>query len=361
MLAVVASILFAFVTATHQGMSAGLVAGAASLFVLGNAVAPRSARVCATLTATEILTDTIAAIRVMVPMLFQFSTRFTADRVALNGTVTGHIRTLPTAQDYNAGQGGYKNGANAGENLLTDIPVVVNKHKHVPIKYSHLVNIASQKSAYQQNINDAAYVLGKTMLNDVLAGAVAANFSEVTTEAIADTNRDTLGAIRKAMNKKGAGSPRFGLVNSDVFEALDSDSRIASRDYYGQQTGGNPLGVLRAVAGFSEIWEYPELPANAENLSGFFCDPRAIAVVTGLPDHSFDLAAQLGIPQVMRHEIVQDPESGLALMAIFWQEQGTADVYMTVTLLWGSIAGKQAGASAAGTAADYAGHRLVTA
>jgi hypothetical protein len=229
------------------------------------------------------------------------------------------------------------------------------------VKFAHLQNIASQKSLYQDTINDAAFVLGKAVVDGVCALITAANFSQSSTVAIASTSRDTLGTVRKNMNTKGAGPTRFGIVNSDFFEKLDSDSRIASRDYYGQQTGANAFGHIQSVAGFADIWEYPSLPANSENLSGFFFDPRAVSLVTGLPDHTFELAASLGIPQVMRHEIVQDPASGLAMMALFWQEQGTADVYMTITLLWGALAGKQASGNSAGIATDYAGYRIVTA
>lgn len=101
----------------------------------------------------------------------------------------------------------------------------------------------------------------------------------------------------------GGALPRAGIVNSDVFETLDSDTRIISRDVYGQATGGVPLGHLTNVKGFSDVWEYPGLPSNAQNLSGFFFDPRAVAVVFGLPDHNFNLAEELGLPMVMKQEI----------------------------------------------------------
>lgn len=319
----------------------------------------RAVQCGATLTATEILTDTIDAFWQMFPMLKTFSTRFTADRVALGQTLIGHIRTLPVASTYDAAQGGYKNGANDAAALLADVPVVVNQHPHVPLKISHLVNIQSQKDVYQNNINDAAYVLGKSIVDFCLSKVTAANFSHKTTQAVPDTDRDTLGAIRKAMNIAGAGSPRVGIVNSDVYEQLDSDVRIASRDFYGQATGGNPLGRLKAVAGFSDIFEYPPLPGNGENLSGVFFDPRAIVLVAGLPDHNLTLAKSLGLPEVMRSEIITDAETGLSFMGLMWQEQGTADVYMTVTLIYGAAAGKQAGG--ADTICDQAGHRLVTA
>jgi hypothetical protein len=352
----VAFLALAFIQPAFALVAFGLVAFAFQPRYIG-----RGVNYGATLTATEILSDVMGPFKQFLPMLNSFSTRLTAEKVALNGSLIGHIRTLPTASTYDAAQGGYKNGATSAAGLLTDIPITVDQHPHVPIKITHLTNIAAQKNVYQDNIADAAYVLAKAVLQNVLAKVVAANVSQKTTEAIVETDRDTLGGIRKAMNLLAGGSfPRAGIVNSDVFESLDADPRIASRDYYGQQTGGSPLGHLVNVAGFRDIWEYPDMPANAENLSGFFFDPRAVALVTGLPDHNDQLARALGLPTVMKTEVVTDPETGLSFMGLMWQEQGTLDIYMTVTLLFGSVVGKQAVGNAAGVATDYAGHRLVT-
>lgn len=316
----------------------------------------------ATLTVTEILADTMEAFKLQLPMLSSFSSRFTSKKVVKDGTLIGHIRTLPTASTYDANAGGYKNGATSAANLLTDISITVDQHPHVPIKVTNLSNIAAQKSVYQDNIRDAAYVLAKAVLDNVLGKFVAAVFSERTIQAVADSDSDTLGAIRKKMNiKNGGGIPRAAIVNSDVFDVLDSDTRIISRDVYGQATGGLPLGHLKNVKGFSDIWEYPGLPTNGENLTGVFFDPRAVALVTGLPNHNFDLARELGLPQVMRDEVLTDPDTGLSFMGLLWQEQGTGDIYMTVTLLFGAAAGKLLDGNAAGIATDYAGHRLVTA
>jgi hypothetical protein len=398
----------------------------------------------ATLSSTIILADTLQAFKKRVPMLGAFSTTFTDQRLRLNSSAIAHVRTLPSLSTYDSSTG-YKNGAAEGNTLVTDVPVTIDSHKHVPIKLSHLYNIADQKDVYQNAIGDAAYVLGKGMVDSVLAKVNAANVSYSTTEAAASVDRDTLGTVRKGMNGNGAApSGRVGIVNSDFFENLDADPRIASRDYYGQQTGGEAYGMLTNVAGFGKIWEYPDFPANTasgstftaattdiitdaahgfltgdkvrfsstttlpaglsaattyfvirltadtfkvattranavagtavditdtgtgthtvtgfENLSAFFFEPRAVALVTGLPDHTFDIAAALGIPTQGRHYVVTDPENGMSLLGIEWQEPGTFDLYLTVAAMWGSAVGAQSGA--AGAITDKAGYRVVTA
>lgn len=312
-----------------------------------------------TLTVSELLSDTLEAFKLVCPAILAMGTDLSQEKAVLNQSVIAKVRQLPTVQDYDAAQGGYKNGATAASSLLVDVPVTINQHKHVPVKITHLSQIASQRKLYQDGVNDLAYVLGKSIVDYALGRVLAANFSQSTTEAIVDTNRDTLGTVRKAMNAKKAGRTRYGVVNSDFFEALDADSRIASKDYYGQQTGGEAFGRLTNVAGFKEIWEYPDLSANGENLSGFFWDPRALTIATRVPDMNIEMAQAFGIPVTAKVETVRDPDTGLTLLGISWMENGTMDLYTTVTVLYGVTAGKQAGST--GDICDYAGHRVKTA
>jgi len=398
-----------------------------------------------TLTPTEVLTDTIDAFKVHAPMLRAMSTEFSAEPVKLNQQVIAHVRTLPSVANYDSSNG-YDSGLTEGRDLLVDVPVTVDQHKHCGVNLGYLNSIKDKKDVYQNAISDCGQVLAKAMVDSVLQKFNLANISYSTTETIANTDRDTLGSVRKAMNARGAGNNRIALASSDAFESLDADTRIASRDYYGQQTGGQALGRLRAVAGFQDIYEYPDLGvintasleftavagtdiittasahgyttgtvvrvatsaadlpaglsaatnyyiirisdttfkvgsslANAlagtavditdagtgthtvagyENLSIAAFEPRAIALRTGLPDHPFDLARSLGIPNIAGVDVVTDPDTGLSLMGIRWMKPGTFDLKLTMTLLWGSSVGRQGGS--AGNITDKGGHRVVT-
>ena len=97
------------------------------------------------------------------------------------------------------------------------------------------------------------------------------------------------------------------------------------------------------------------------SLTGFFFEPRAVAILAGVPeDFNGAIAAQLGIPQLMGFETVTDPDTGLTLAAVSWQEVGTGDVYWSPTLVWGKAMGRQAVTATAGALTDYAGHRLLS-
>jgi hypothetical protein len=311
-----------------------------------------------TLTVSEILSSTLDSFKTRVPALGMMSTDFTSTRMKKGQSGYAHIRTLPSVADYDAAEGGYFNGASEARSLLTDVPIVADGHKHVTISLTHLNAIADKKDALAGAIGDAAYVLAKSVVDSALAKFTAANVSQSTTETIANTDRDTLGTVRKALNSKKAPARRFGIVNSDFAEALMADTRIASGDFYGQRLGQDPYVVLENLGGFEKIVEYPDLP-TAGNLTGAFFAPESIVIWTGLPDDSSELAAQYGIPQVVTTEVVTDPNSGLSLLGILGQKQGTLDLTLTVTMLYGTAVGKQGGS--AGAITDYAGHRVISA
>lgn len=312
-----------------------------------------------TLNTAELVTDIIDAFRVQFPMFRNMGTDFATGVAKFNQQVIARVAKVPTAANYDATTG-YKNGAQSANDIVEDVAVTLNQHKHIPIKIDFIDQISTRRDLYSESIRNVGYALGKTFLDYILGLAVAANITEETTETIANTNRDTLGAVRKAMNAKGA-MPfgRFGIVNSDFFEKLEQDTRIASSDYYGQRTGANAYGRLSNLVGFQDIYEYPDLPANSENMSAVFADPRCFVLATGLPSDAGNIAQRYGIPQVMAQEVISDPDSGMQFLLFKWQEAGTGDLYMSLALLFGAVCGAQGGSAGAKT--DYAGHRVVTA
>jgi hypothetical protein len=326
-------------------------------FLVSAMLGTPQARLCVTLTPTEILTDVLDAFKTRVPMLSMFSMDMSDERAKLNQTVIAHVAGLPTAYAHNA-VNGYKANAQNARDLLTDLPISLTAQTDVPIKLLQN-DVASDRSEnYLKTIGNAGYVLGKAVADFALGKVLDTNFSQYTVEPIANTSKDTLEKARKAMNTRKAGIPRFGLVNTDFYGALDSDSRITSGDYYGQRSGEDPFGRLVGISGFKEIIEYPDLPTT-ENLSAFFFDPRAIAISTRLPVDSTEMARSMGIPVGYKAETVRDEQSGLSIVAFSWIDDNDHNIYMTFSVLYGAVAGKQTGADGAIT--DYAGHRVITA
>ena len=302
-----------------------------------------------TLSVPTLLATTLDSFKTRVPQLSMISLDARNDALRLGQTEFAHIRTLPTAAQYNSTTG-YFNGANEVGDLLVDVPVVVDQHWHVTLNLSHLAQLSDQK--IDESLSDAAYVLGKRVFDFGLSKVVAANASNFQTTATANVTKETLSEIRQRMNQNGAAPLRYGLVNSAIATELDNDPLITSGDYYGQRSGSQGFLGWQNLAGFSEIMEYSDLPTTG-NMTGLFFDPRFIAVRTAVPSHVADLAARLNIPAVANFEVQQDPNTGIALMAIMHAQPGTLNYYMTLTLLYGASVGKQNGNN--GTITDRAG------
>jgi hypothetical protein len=310
-----------------------------------------------TLTTTKILALTLESFRKQVPALRALSTDFGSEQMRLGETVIAHIPTLPSASTYD-NTTGYANGSQTARSLMVDVPVVVDSHKFVTLQWKHINNIADQKDSVDQMVANAAYVMGKTMLDSVLAKFLVANVSRAESLLLADVDRETLKSARKKMNLAGAAAEgRVILGNSDFIGALGDDPLIASKDFSGQQTEANAYAHYRNIEGFRDIWEYPDFPANAEDLMGIAFEPRGVALRSGIPDHTFDLAAQLGVPEIGSHEVMSDPDTGFTLLAINWQSPGTFDLNLTLAAIWGSAVGKQGGS--ASTITDNAALRFV--
>lgn len=315
----------------------------------------------ATLTVTEILKDVIDAIRVRTRPLDYFTNGVMSAQEG--GYRKGqmaicHVRKQPTLQDHSP-QTGYANGATEGNTLFEDVPITLGNHKHVPIKLSYLNMIADSKQEYGQAIDDCAEVLGKGIVDDVLSDVLADNLSLFETQSTDNSDFDMLTNVQNQMNESGAGSGgRFGIVNTKVAGTLQSDSRIASNEFYGQRNGARAYREFTNIAGFEGVVEYPDMPGNDENLTGFFGDPRTVIVASAMPSHNQALAKELGIPSQGRFFPITSPDSNINLLGIVWEQPGTFDLYLTVTALWGKSVGKQG--AAAGAKTDFAGCRLVS-
>jgi len=315
-----------------------------------------------TLSTAQILDLVMDAFKVRLPFLTSaFATDFSDEKAKLNQTVNARIAGLPTVQDYDATTG-YKANAADSKSLMNDVPVVINRHKHVPIKLDFLdaASTVSQIKLLEESTMNCGYVLAKSIADYCLSLVLAANFSQTSTFTTANSDLDMLANIREDLNAIGASTlGRFGIVNSAVMTTLTTDSRISSGDYHGQRIGAEAMGHLQGIQGFANIWEYASMPANAHNLTGFFGTRESIVLATRVPTDANEIAKAAGIPQIASFETLTDEDTGLTLLGIKWVESGTFDVYCTVAVMYGAVAGSQGGS--AGDMTDYAGHRLISA
>ncbi len=215
------------------------------------------------LTVEEILADVLDAFKVRVPAVNRMGRDFRTGGLKLGQTYTAHIAGIPSVGDYDENSGGYQAGAQSARALLTDVPIVVDKHKKVSLKWNHLNSIADKKQEYNKVISNAGYALAKAVVLDVMGKVNRRTLTNQTVEPEVSSDYDAIEAIRSAMNLDGAADTgRFGIVNTPVASALHLDDRVLSTLYRGEMDGANAHRVFRNLAGFEEVFEWPELPSN---------------------------------------------------------------------------------------------------
>jgi len=286
-----------------------------------------------TLTPKEVVLDVFRFLRQQFPLISNITTDFSNGQVNFNQQVISRVPTIPTVNDYDT-TAGYV----AGDAATTDVPVTISNHKHVSLSFNEQEIAGTSRNLVEEQEKGAAYALAKGLFDSVMNLITTTNFTNETVETVANTDRDTLAAIRKALNARGVGAPRFAIVGSDVAEALDQDSRILSNDY------GRPGGTeeengwlhLRNIAGFSEIWEYPDLP-TANNLTGFAGTKDGLVIATRIPKDPALVVPNLNLPGTI--EVITDPDTGLSMMARYHYDMQKGHLQMTLTWMYGVAVG----------------------
>lgn len=427
-------------------MEGHVAAASIVFFVGGSALTPWSAmtgQTCVTLTPTEILGLQIRAFRKRVPILNMMGTDFTGMSLRRNQQAIARIRSLGAASTYVAGSGGYKNGAQSGRSLLTDVSLTVDQWVTYPILLEHINHITDANNDYAGVVGDGGYVLGKGVVDYMLGLVNSTRFSQGSVIANSDFDVDALVSIGEAMNAKTESNDRYLLVSSAVASVLAVDQRLINSQWFGKEQGGESIRVWRNAFGFREIREYADMPTNngtaltsvtcadtgdlftksahglvtgqrvvaasfsagftggtyyvinvssstfklattralavagtatavsadgtggsitpTENMSAFAFESRAFALYGGAPAPvTSELAAQFGIPVNMVVDAMYDAETQTSMGMAKWQEEGTGDLYICPTMLYGAKVGADV-SSAAGSGLDYAGHIVRTA
>ena len=305
-----------------------------------------------TLTTAEIVADFFEAFRKLIPAINYFSTDFSSAEAKYNQQIIAHVGALPAAVTHTT----YFGSPVSARTLITDVPVTMNVWKDVVLKFQATDLVADRSTKYTKTVNSAAYVLGKALVDAILATVVAANFSHTVICTQANATAAKLRTFVAALNLQGAGPMFFGLVKSAFMTNLLADTSIISGQYFGQRQEGTPIMQLVNIQGFQAVSEYPDDAAWPALLNGFFFDPRAIAVASRLPADSIDLARERGVPIPIKIETQTDPLSGLSTLALERINPDSLDLELCFSTMFGVTAGKQAGS--ADTIMDQAGFRV---
>lgn len=326
-------------------------------FINSSFTAPRgSLRI--TLSVPELSMLIFDAFKTLTPELFGeggFAIDVSSKTAVLGDVITSHIGAVPTSADYDQVTG-FENGIQDVTGLAQDVPVTLAYFKHVPIRIKWLSQLSS-KIDLTRFVMNQGYALRKLIIDTALAQVTAANFSHQYATDPANVSLDSVEYIRGKLNgQKASPFGRFGIVNTKVAGALQADQRVGSSLFYNQLNGDNPIRHYKNLAGFKNVYEYPDYPA-AGNGQGYFGDSRGVVIASRGVDYS-NAADLLRVPKVVETVPMQDDETGFPFTAVGYQKYGTGDVTFSLAVLFGIGAGNQGGA--ADTKTDPAGVRFVT-
>ena len=319
-----------------------------------------------TLSVNELVADVLDSYKVQFPVISNFARDFSSDSARRGQTITARVlSSIASPSDYDA-SAGYEGSTTDVGTLTNDINITLDQHKYVSISMDYLDMISTQRDLYGEVASTLANTLGKGLMSAIWDGIVASNFSQNVNRDGTSTNEahdlTMLHQVRELMNTNGASvAGRYGIVNSSVMTTLLTDEKIASGDQYGQLSGANGIGILKNIAGFEAIYEYPDADANGENCVGFFGDRNAINIASRVPSDFQAQASRANAPAIASNTIVQDADTGMPMMALSYQKAGTFDIVATLTHIYGLRFGKGGSGGSAGDLTDFSGVRLVTA
>lgn len=259
-----------FATASH-GPLTGLVfavSGTAAVHAIFQREALQG-NLCVTLI-TPILTGNVAeAFRTKVPELSYFSTDYGktgsvfAQPVKFGQEVLSHLSIAPTATAFTPGNG-LGTGATNVKDLITDISVKIDQAAIVQLKLPTIDSVKYLlEPAFKATMVEAGKSLGRFVVQKVVEKFTKNNFSNELVGTVAGAEFETLSDARAKLNKQGAGAPRFILGETDWIKNVSRDPVVASGDYHGQRTGGDPYITLVNIEGFESVREFPNMPTNS--------------------------------------------------------------------------------------------------
>lgn len=258
------------------------------------------------------------------PQLKGVVTDFSDEVKALNDVVKTRTIGLPTVQTF---------GGTVSATADTDVTVTLDLHKEVRYTFTAAEVVGTSRNLVAERSEAMAVALGNSMVDALAALCNESNFGtgNQTIKATASTDFTTITAIAKAMNVAGVPDTyRFGWVNSSVAEALRNDEIVMAN--FDRGPLASAYGHWTNLVGFNDVWEYPALPNNSVNLTGFFGSRSALIIASRIPRDPSSISAA-GYPGILT--VVTDPVTGLSVLNNEFVAADTFDVNCRMICLYG--------------------------
>jgi len=275
-------------------------------------------------------------------MLSRFTTDFSDQPATFNQTIMTRTVTLPPVITYSTATGWADSTAQT-----TDVPVVINNHKGIPITFNENLLASTMRQLFNEFAEASSYQLGKALVDALYANLTDANFTNNTVSASTAFARSTVIDIGVALTNRGvplAINNRTMILWPAAFGNLEKDAAIVQfatnvpRPEIMTQGITPQSGFAMALEAFG-IYAAPNLPSNNANLVGFAGSKSALCIVTRTPN---DYTTVLPGASFGNVQMVTDPDIGITVMQVQYVNHVLGTATSRIALMYGTAAGQTA-------------------
>src|ERR1700741_218663 len=287
-----------------------------------------------TLSPDVISLDILQILKKRFPMLTAIATDFSNEAVRLNTRIISRVATVPPVQTWTQANGYLSTAA-----ATTDVPVQINHFQYVALSFFDDEMASTPRNLVQEQIEGAAYALGKDAFDKLMALCLVANFPTHAVSTAAMFTRDTLTAVRMQLQQAGASVPRYGILDSTGMEMLLQDPTIISRFYINIEDSAfdQEAGILTGIGGFEKIYEFADLTTDAPNTLGFFGNKNALVLAARVPSDPASFVADIPINAIIKN--VTDEGTGLTVQYRYHYDVKLGRLDMILTWIFGVAIG----------------------
>jgi len=295
-----------------------------------------------TIAGTLVTQRTLELLKFIFPPLTRFTTDFSDQPATFNQTIMTRIVSVPAVQTYSTATGWPDSTA-----TTTDVPVVINNHKGVPIMFGEQLLASTMRRLFDEFAEAQAYALGKNLVDALYANLTDANFTNNSVFASTAFNRASVVDIGVALQLRGV---PLGLGNRTMilwpaaFGNLEKDSAVIQFATNVPRPnlftdGVTPASSFAIPIEAFDIYSAPNLPSNNANLVGFGGSKSALCIATRTPN---DYTTVLPGASFGNVQMVTDPDIGMTVMQVQFVDHVLAAAKSRIALMYGTAAGQTA-------------------
>lgn len=292
-----------------------------------------------TIAGTLVTQRTLELLKQVFPSFTRFTTDFSDLPATFNQTVMTRIITLPPVITYSTATGWQDASA-----ATTDVPVVINNHKGIPITFNEQLLASTMRRLFDEFAEASAYQLAKAVIDNLYANLTSANFPNQTIAASASFVRSNVIDIGVALTNRGVPlglGKRTMLLWPAAFGNLLKDSTLVTYAAYQRPDiitiGAQPNAAFPITVDTFEVYTQPNMPSNNTNLVGFAGSKSALIIATRTPNDYTSIMPGASFGNVA---MVTDPDLGITVMQVQYVNHVLGTATSRIALMFGTAAGQ---------------------